>query len=171
MKPANKEFDTCIDRITGLVANIIEVVGDDRATVKEKLDGIDGLKYIPTPFEIAKYYGIRIVYKRMAGLEPSYLNRKMLTVFISDKYRKDEYTSRKLIAHELGHFFLDNSPLSAMNGDILNEYLPMETRQEYEANVFAVLLMPQIMCGEPWEDYSPRILNRKVYKKLFKENT
>lgn len=57
-----------------------------------------------------------------------------------------------------------------MNDDDINEYLPEEIMKEYRANIFAILLMPQIMGGNSWAYLSPKLLNRKVFKNLIKEN-
>ena len=164
----NKRYKRCIDEIERIAAHIIEEVGNayiGRHTELLLLEGKIG-KYLPDSFEIAEYLKINIVYKKIEGEMPSYFNRELSTIFISDRYINDGYKSKGFVAHELGHFLLDDNTLSAMNNDILNEYLPCETMKEYKANVFAVILMPQIMGKESWADCSPRILNRRVYNKL-----
>lgn len=169
----NKEREKRIDEISQKVAQIIKVVANDCMKMNKELGVLDELNignYMPTPQEIARYYGLRIEYKKMANEILSYLNRKLLTIYISEKYINERYVVEKLVAHELGHFFMDNSSLSAMNNDVLNEFLPEEIIKEYEANVFAVFLMPQIMAGEQWDKFSPRILNRKVYKRVKKDD-
>lgn len=171
----NKKSAECITQIAPAVKKIIEAVGKE-CTEKEKWLSILEEKnfkittVLPTPLQIAKYYGIRIEYKEMDGDMPSYFKRERLTIFVSSEYRNKKYATSKLVAHELGHFFMDDSELSAMNDDVLNEYLPEEVMKEYRANVFAILLMPQIMGGKSWEYLSPKLLNRKVFKNLIKEN-
>ena len=61
---------------------------------------------------------------------------------------------------------MDSSSLAALNNDILNRSLPTEKMNEYGANVFAIILMPQIMGGEEWTECSPDVLNRKAYNRL-----
>lgn len=127
------------------------------------------IEYIPTPFEIADFYGIEC---RFAGMEediPSYLSAEEKIIYISKKYLYADYEARILCAHELGHYFLhDRSQKYAMNDDILNLYLSEETQKEYQANVFSVLLMPQIMAGKSWNQLSPVRLNREIYQKVMK---
>ena len=125
----------------------------------------DGKVFIqPTPFQIAEYYGIKCQYI------PSYLNKDKKMIYISDVYKNDSYGSRQLCAHELGHFFLHDSQFSAMNNDSINEFLDKETIKEYEANVFSILLMPQIMGADykDWHNFSPRKLNRILYDRVMK---
>lgn len=178
---ANKKNEKYIKKIQRKVAQIINEVGDAvdkdyakeneellQAIVKVKGKNIKYIQYLPDSFDIARYYDIKIEYVKLEGEIPSYLKRekKKTIIFISDKYRNDSYRSKKFVAHELGHFFLDSTSLAAFNNDFLNMILPREKMREYAANIFAVTLMPQIMAGEQWEKCSPDVLNRKVYKKL-----
>lgn len=160
-----------IKKINRKVAQIIKEVGNDYSIKHKELLQVKGIniKYLPDPLVIADYYGIKIVYKSIEGEMPSYFHRKMKTIFISDKYEDDKYRSKKFVAHELGHYFLDSNPLAALNNDFLNLSLPSEKMSEYWANVFAITLMPQIMSGEPWGGCSPDVLNRKVYNKLLEK--
>lgn len=162
--------------ITRKVAQIRKPVANEYATARGELkllDGFQKVEYMPSPFEIADYYGIDYKFVSLEGSMPSYLSytdNKIVTIYISDRYRKESYMAKLLCAHELGHYFLHDIQDAAMNNDILNYYLPDEIKKEYEANVFAIILMPQIMGGHPWEKDSPRILNRKVYKKVQEEH-
>ena len=124
----------------------------------------------PTPFQIAEYYGIECQYIELKGDMPSYLNKDKKIIYISDIYENDSYGARQLCAHELGHYFLHDSQLGAMNNDSLNEFLDEETIKEYEANVFSILLMPQIMGADymDWHNFSPRKLNRILYSRVIK---
>ena len=174
-KKYSKEYEECMAKITPKVKQIIGVVGKQCAERGNWLSILEEKNYIinrvlPTPLQIAKYYGIRIEYKKIEGDIPSYFKREKLTIYVSNEYRNKRYAPSKLVAHELGHFFLDNSELSAMNDDDINEYLPEEIMKEYRANIFAILLMPQIMGGNSWAYLSPKLLNRKVFKNLIKEN-
>lgn len=170
---ANEKY---INQIAQRVANIKKPVADYYAMQHAELkmfENLQGVQYLPTPFEIADYYNIDYEFVRLEGNMPSYLSEGGLgTIFISNAYCKESYKARILCAHELGHYFLHDTYAegAAMNIDYLNEYLPLETQKEYEANVFAILLMPQIMAGYPWKEYAPRILNRKVYKKVLEQD-
>lgn len=169
----DKSYEKRITEIARKVACVKQTVVENSEKVQKKLKGLgfgEGVEYIPTPFEIAEHYGIRCIFKKIEGDMPSYLSRRtgVGTIYISDIYRKESYEARLLCAHELGHYFLHSEPESAMNNDILNEFLPSEIMHEYEANVFSILLMPQIMSGQSWQDYSPRVLNRRIYKKALK---
>lgn len=164
----NKRYQKCIDGIKQLAARIIDDVGNAYIGKHAELLLVERriARYLPDSFEIAEYFNINVIYKRIEGEMPSYFNRETSTIFISDKYVNDNYKSKGFVAHELGHFLLDDSTLSAMNNDSMNDYLPVETMKEYKANIFAIILMPQIMGKESWLDYSPRKLNRMVYNKL-----
>ncbi len=165
-----------INNVKKILAPIIRRVGRHSKSQHEELTFIEGTtpyiidKYCPTPFEIADYYGLKIKYIKITDTDIiSYLKREVSTIFISDKYENNKYISKKIVAHELGHFFMDKDPLSALNNDELNKYLPEEIEKEYNANIFAILLMPQIMEGmenSNWQKYSPKILNQRVYKKI-----
>ncbi len=167
MRKINKKLKKCVENIGGQVGEIIERVGN---TYYSKNNKKVYFKIIPTPFDIAESYGISIEYIKMSGDILAYFRRKSLTIYISDRYIDDKYKSQQLVAHELGHFILDTSFLSAMNDDELNERLTEETMKEYYANVFAIFLMPQIMGNEEWKNWSPNILNRRVYRKIFIED-
>ncbi|MBD5475534.1 MAG: ImmA/IrrE family metallo-endopeptidase [Lachnospiraceae bacterium] len=157
-----------IDEIAEVVKQLEKVVGDDCKKMNKEIEilenqGLESIDYMPTPFEIAEYYGIRCVFKQIKNRnELSYFSRESLTIFISDRYCEDDYKARHLCAHELGHFFLHHNRISAMNN-----YLS-KTNEEYEANVFSILLMPQIMAGSQWEAMSPKKLNSIIYRKVFK---
>ena len=161
-----------IKYITRMAAQIIKPVSNEYATSREEiklLDGFQKVEYMPSPFEIADYYGINYKFVKLEGDMPSYLSymdNKIGTIYISNRYRKESYMAKLLCAHELGHYFLHGIQEAAMNNDSLNDYLPDEIIKEYEANIFAIILMPQIMSGNPWENDSPRILNRKMYNKV-----
>lgn len=125
---------------------------------------------LPTPFEIADFYGIKYTFRKMDGEIPAYMNVKEKTIYISDKYVNDGYRAKQLCAHELGHYFLhmDVDSGFAMNNDELNEYLPEEELLEYDANLFSIMLMPQLMGKNNWENYSPSELNKMLYEKVIK---
>ena len=130
----------------------------------EKNRGLEFLKnvtYIPSPIDIAAFYGIRIEFRALERDVPSYLEKDKMTIYISNKYKDNNYVVRHLCAHELGHFFLHDKKRVEMN------IFSSKTIEEYEANVFSILLMPQIMGGEQWEKYEPKILNMKMYNKIF----
>lgn len=132
-------------------------------------DCLKGAEILPDPFEIADYYQIEYRFISLKNEMPSYLKyskKDLGTIYISNKYHKDSYEAKILCAHELGHYFLHDVQNAAMNNDSLNDYLPNEIIKEYEANVFAILLMPQIMGSLPWQEYSPKYLNKLVYEKI-----
>lgn len=132
-------------------------------------EGTIDIEYMPNPFEIADYYKIGYKFAEWKGEMPSYLSRGTGIIYISSLYSKESYKARILCAHELGHYFLhDASQQYAMNNDCLNEYLPEEVQKEYEANVFSILLMPQIMAGKAWDSFSPKRLNREIYQKIIR---
>lgn len=168
-----KENQEHIEKIKEIVAHVVSEVGNFIMKSSKELEIVGESadlpikKVIPNAFQIAEYYGIKIVRKDLKGEISAYFNRELSTIFVSNIY--DSYEEQFVVAHELGHFFADDSPLSALNDDVLNRSLPSEMIKEYEANVFAILLMPQIMRGKPWRDYSPGLLNRRVYLKLFKQ--
>lgn len=165
----------CIAKIGRKVGKIKDKVAKECAKLHEELkmlEGLKGMKYLPTPFEIADAYGIKYQFIEMDGEVPAYLSATPGPgiIYISNKYSTESIEAKFLCAHELGHYFLHGYKSYAMNNDILNEYLPEETMIEYEANVFSLLLMPQFMGGCEWEKYSPKMLNRKVYNKVFEKN-
>lgn len=163
-----KERERLIDEIAKKVALIKKPVANYYGSIHEELkvldsiEGMEGIEYIPSPFEIADYYGIKCKFKRIEGDIPSYVNRRLGTIYISDIFRRESYEARFLCAHELGHYFLQNMNVATMDG---GELLAEDIMDEYEANVFTILLMPQIMAGKPWKDYSPKLLNRKMYRR------
>lgn len=166
----------CIARIAREVRKIKDRVAGDCAKTHKELkmfESFKDVKYLPTPFEIADSYGIRYEFIEIDGNVPAYLSEAPAPgiIYISNQYSKESIEARFLCAHELGHYFLHDYKSYAMNDDILNEYLPEETMKEYEANVFSLLLMPQFMGGCEWEKHSPKILNRKVYKKVFEKKS
>lgn len=169
----NMKHKRYIKKANRKVARIIKEVSADYTKKHAELLQLKdaNIKYLPDPFVIAEYYKIKIVYKKMESEEPSYLDRKKNTIFISDKYLDDKYRSKKFVAHELGHYFMDSSSLAALNNDILNRSLPTEKMNEYGANVFAIILMPQIMGGEEWTECSPDVLNRKAYNRLLENQS
>lgn len=171
MAKDNKERrKALIKEIEEKAQDIMKIVSDDY--VKSHVDYMrvgDSIinNYIPTPFDIAKFWGIRYVYKKMPGNMPSYFKRKKLKIFISDKYKDNRYMTQLIIAHELGHFFADSDELSAMNNDILNICLSTENKKEYMANVYALYFEPRLLIGHHWEEYSYTKLNKEVYNKIF----
>lgn len=153
-------------RIKAAVATVYYIERDKeelRILEEQGLKDIVYIEYMPTPFDIAKSYGIRWKFIEIEGNEPSYLMREEMTVYISEKYRNDNYATRQLLAHELGHFFLHDKPVSEMN------IFPHRVREEYEANVFSIFLMPQIAEGAEWEKLSPKKLNKRIYDKILKK--
>lgn len=134
------------------------------------IEGFENIEYMPTPFEIAKYHKIDCVFEKIEGDMPSYLSRNPDVIHITNKYTSENYEARILCAHELGHYFLHENHEYAMNNDSLNLFLPEENLAEYEANVFSILLMPQIMGAQPWEEFSINKLNRIVYEKTIKRD-
>lgn len=166
-----------IKRIAQKVAEVKKPVAEYYAKkhkelkILEGLEGLEGVGYMPTPFEVADFYKISYEFVEIRGEMPSYLKRELKTIYISDAYRPDSYQARLLCAHELGHYFMQEVDVAAMNDDVLNTYLEEEKIREYEANVFTILLMPQIMAGQEWENYSPKILNRKIYRKAIKKDS
>lgn len=141
-----------------------------RSEVREikKIDAFADIEYMPTPFEIAKFYGISYSFKEIEGNMPSYISDEPPCIYISDVYNEQSYEAKILCAHELGHYFLHDGQASAMNNDSLNLYISEENIKEYEANIFSVFLMPQIMRDESWKSFSINKLNRLVYEKTIK---
>lgn len=165
VKKSNKQ-EECIH-------NVAQVVKRYTSPVIERFSedfGGEKIYIQPTPFQIAEYYGIEYQYIKLNGDIPSYLNKDKKMIYISDVFKDDSYASRQLCAHELGHYFLHDSQFLAMNNDLLNEFLDEETIKEYEANVFSILLMPQIMGADykDWHNFSPRKLNRILYDRVTK---
>lgn len=163
-----------INKIAQKVAEVKKPVAEYYAKKHKELkilEGLEGVEYMPTPFEVADFYKINYEFVELKGDMPSYLKRDLKTIYISNVYRQDSYQARLLCAHELGHYFMQDVESAAMNDDILNAYLEEENIREYEANVFTILLMPQLMGGQEWEKYSPKILNRKIYRKALKEDS
>lgn len=115
-----------------------------------------------SPYQIAKLFGLKIIFSDLEGDVPSFFSRTNLTIYISQVYIGDDYAIRQLCAHELGHFFLHKKLIAEMNNFASKEI------EEYEANVFSILLMPQIMKGEKWQNMKPKILNDMMYKKIKK---
>lgn len=175
----NQEREKRLNEISQKVNFIVKAVGNDSVIRKENSvceveeKGIPIRNILPSPLTVAKYFGLRIEYREMPEEIPSYLKREKLTIYISNWYIKDRYVTSKLVAHELGHFFIDDSLISAMNNDSLNDFLPAEVIKEYDANVFAILLMPQILGKKQknWKDYSPELLNRIIYHELIQKDS
>lgn len=162
-----------INKATKILSEVRRFVTHSGIELPKELKFFEGIPidYIPSPFEVADAYGIYYKFIKLTGNEPSYYNNNRKTIFISDKYRNNSYRAKFLCAHELGHIFMQSSEeMAAMNNDELNRYLPDEIFKEYEANIFALLLMPQFMAGLPWENYMPKRLNRKIYEKVFKSD-
>ncbi len=146
-------------------------VSDYYSTQHEELKVLQGLdlEYIPTSFEMADYYHIEYSFIKLKGHTPSYLSSGLSPglgkIYISDRYSKNSYEARILCAHELGHYFLHSSAEGYEMNDI-NDSADVIT--EYEANVFTILLMPQILAGQSWEKYSFEKVNRLVYEAVMK---
>lgn len=169
----NIEHKELLEKIKEDAQHIIKIVSDDYVEMNYKSMKVGNSminNYLPTPTDIAKFWKIRIKYKKMDGEMLSYLRRKDLIIFISDRYASDRYITENLIAHELGHFFSDQDELSAMNNDRLNEYLPTEIFKEYMANVYALFFEPRMLVGigGDWEKYSYEELNKRMYERVFK---
>lgn len=111
------------------------------------------IKDIPSPFEIAEFFGIRITFVEMIGV--SFFNRSNTTIYISNKYIHNQYCANILAAHELGHFFLDDSSTKPMDNEIKSHDFLIKYKNEYAANIFTVLLMPQLIEGLSLNKLSP----------------
>lgn len=165
------EYDSILRDIADKVIEIRKPVANFYWIMRKEVRAIsnmgcfENIEYIPTPFEIAKYYGIGYVFENIDGDMPSFLTYDPTIIHITDRYTENNYKARILCAHELGHYFLHEDQISAMNNDSLNLFLPEENLKEYQANVFSIFLMPQIMGGQPWETFSINKLNRIVYEK------
>lgn len=163
-----KEQEKCIYKASKQLQKVKKRVIEHNSNLPKELILNINVDYIPTSFEIADTYNINCVYKKMDGDKPSYYDDFRRTIYISDRFGINSYEAKFLCAHELGHYFMqDDVEMVAMNIDELNRFLPEEIMKEYEANVFAILLMPQFMAGQPWEDYLPLRLNRKIYDKIY----
>lgn len=170
MEKNNSIIDNIAIKVEGIrepVATYYGFLRKEMRTLSSMTNGLP-IEYLPSPFEIADYYGISYQFEKMGGNMPSYLTRNPDVIHISDLYNEYNYEARVLCAHELGHYFLHEDQQSAMNNDCLNLYIPEENEKEYEANIFAILIMPQIMGGEAWENFSVSKLNRMVYEKTIK---
>ncbi|MBD5511783.1 MAG: ImmA/IrrE family metallo-endopeptidase [Lachnospiraceae bacterium] len=160
------------ERINEIAKEVVKIKKSFAKSFKQQNNKDDSLETklfnkvdcLPSPFEIAKLYGLKIVYGDIEGDVPSNLDLKKFTIYISNKYLSDNYAARHLCAHELGHFFLHKKSYAEMN------IFPSKEMEEYEANVFSVLLMPQIMGGCEWECMEPKVLNDMMYKKIFKKS-
>lgn len=155
-----------INEIARIVAKIKKPVAEYCKEKYKEYMVFGDCEFMPSPFDIADYYGIVYKFVKLEDQIPAYLSEGLGTIYISDKYTKENYEAKILCAHELGHYFLHEPEVAAMSNDSLNEYLPIEMLKEYEANIFLIYLMPQIMAGQPWSNCSPGILNRKVYEKV-----
>lgn len=165
-----------IEKTSRDAAEIIQRVSEDYIRMNEKRLKVGDCiinKYIPTPFDIAKYYGIRIKYKKMRGNILSYFKRECLIIYISDIFKDKKYLAGQLVAHELGHFFSDCDELSAMNIDSFNEVFPGEVTKEYKANLYALYFEPRMLADYTLKDYSvdeinELELNEFIYNKITK---
>lgn len=155
----SRKNDKRIDKIAKRVVKIKK----DFARSQTKRNSDFSVMILPSPYEIAEFYGITCRFDNLEKDVPSYIDQKNFTIYISNRYRNDDYAARHLCAHELGHFFLHKRPIAEMNNFRSKEI------EEYEANVFSILLMPQIMGGHKWENMEPRVLNDMIYKKIFKK--
>lgn len=153
-----KEKLNIIKDIATEVAKLRKPVAESYIKNYKELEKLK-MDYLPSPFEWADYYRINYEFIKTKNGRHSYLSQGLGTIYISDEYTKDSYKSKVLCAHELGHFFRH---AGTEEYNFSNE----NVRREYEANVFAILLMPQIMAGQPWETYSPKQLNHLVLKKV-----
>lgn len=78
----------------------------------------------------------------------------------------NSYTARILCAHELGHIFLHDGVAAMEYNRYVDLKITDETIREYEANIFAVMLMPQIAAGNNVLNYRPEKLNRFINDKI-----
>lgn len=89
-------------------------------------------------YKLAEIYGIRIVerkaYREFKG-HTLKLNGYPTIIAVSDRY--STFSKNVLAAHELGHAFLHNGFINHFSVTRKN----VNTRVEYEANLFAVALL------------------------------
>jgi Zn-dependent peptidase ImmA (M78 family) len=93
------------------------------------------------PFRIAKETGAEVYFSDLGKLKGMY-SRILRNRFIVINYQLDEYMRKLVCAHELGH---DQLHRELVDDKWLQEFMiyNMNSRPEYEANVFAAeLLLP-----------------------------
>lgn len=135
--------------------------------IKRKANNIINYSRCNNPFEIAARYDIEVQFIDIIdeGIH-AYSNSQTGIIYINKRFSKNSYTAKILCAHELGHVFLHNG-LSAMEYNrYLDSEMTDETIKEYEANIFAITLMPQIAAGHNLFTYRPERLNRYINNKI-----
>lgn len=132
------------------------------AKLDDRRDSDLKIQILLSPYEIMELYRLELVFEDLQGDVPSFHDRFNFKIKISEKYRDDDYAIRQLCAHELGHFFLHKKAFAEMNNFKRKEI------EEYEANIFSILLMPQIMKGVKWQKMKPKELNEMMYNKIKK---
>lgn len=119
------------------------------------------------PFDIATFYNINCQFVDLPENISAYSNSKDCTIYINKCFKVDNYSAKILCAHELGHIFLHYNDIAAMEYNrYIDSKITDESIKEYEANIFAILLMPQIAKGENLFNYRPERLNRYIHNKL-----
>ena len=115
------------------------------------------------PFRIACDLGIDIQYKDLGRLKGMYTIMKR-NRFIVLNINSDEYTQKLVCAHELGH---DQFHRELAVDSCLQEFIiyNMNTRPEYEANIFAAeLLLPDEQILDLIDmGYDSEQIARKMY--------
>lgn len=135
--------------------------------IKRRVNNIISNCNCNNPFEIAAQYGIDVQFIEIADANiHAYSNCKTDTIYIDKHFRMNSYTARILCAHELGHIFLHNGVAAMEYNQYVDIEITDETIQEYEANIFAVMLMPQIAAGNNVLNYRPEKLNRFINDKI-----
>lgn len=122
------------------------------------------------PFELCKIFDIKIHFLPLenglfgfADISHSTEQpiKERATIFISSKV--SSYAQKIICAHELGHILLQkNQTLSLFDSDN-----PANSLSEYEANIFAIELLPQIYTGtKDYKSLSTKELYDYMIKKL-----
>ena len=120
------------------------------------------------PLKILKILNIPFGFIKLNGVDGFAMANQngVPYVCISEKYKDDEYCSRIIAAHELGHILLHISN-GLENGPNLFDEDSTSFVEEYEADVFLMELMPRIQpYGIDYTELSPKELRGYIHSQL-----
>ena len=139
-----------------------------RLAIQKKVDELTKKYKNAPPFEIAAFLGIVCKFKNLPEGINAYSIYEKSIIYISDRFKENSYSAKIVCAHELGHLLLQaHSGTFEYNFTLYRNSATKDGMLEYEANIFAALLMPQITQGRDPFSYHPEKLYRCLNDKIF----